>query len=199
MTKNVMEFSSQKERVAIVAELVGSGNKVLELGVGDGTITKKLLGKNNKVITADATNAADYKFDFNKFRYPVPDESFDVIVLAEVIEHLLHPIAALQECHRILKDDGRLILTTPNMASLKNIISILFLGKLTYSAEPDAVDYHGHVCDYWFKRIKDVVEKAEFKIKRYETTSSYLVLTTIPKFLYPKRFGEFIILELIKK
>jgi len=177
MAINAIRFAAQQERMNLVAKFVGKGYKVLELGTGDGSITQRLM-RHNKVTTADAVSLADHKFDFNDFPYPFASQSFDVIVLAEVLEHLLRPDKVLLECKRILKDDGRLILTMPNIASIKNLIAILFLGKVTYVAEPNATSHYGHVCDYWYKRAKEVVKGAGFKIKRYETTCSYLVLCT---------------------
>lgn len=44
---------------------------------------------------------------------PVEDESFDVILCSEVIEHLKNPILAIDEFYRILKKNGELILTAP--------------------------------------------------------------------------------------
>ena len=50
---------------------------------------------------------------------PVPDGSFDIVILSEVLEHLrISPMTALREIHRILKPGGYLILTTPNIARL---------------------------------------------------------------------------------
>jgi SAM-dependent methyltransferase len=47
-----------------------------------------------------------------------PDEYTDVICLVHVIEHLHEPLATLRECRRVLKPKGRLVLATPNSASL---------------------------------------------------------------------------------
>lgn len=46
-----------------------------------------------------------------------PNNSFDVITLKHVIEHIPEPVELLQECYRILKTGGRLIMTTPNIQS----------------------------------------------------------------------------------
>ena len=57
---------------------------------------------------------------------PVKDNSFDIIILAEVIEHLrISPLRAMKEIYRMLKPGGTLFLTTPNIARLPNIVSLM--------------------------------------------------------------------------
>lgn len=53
------------------------------------------------------------KVDCNR-ALPWGDGNFDTVVAIELIEHLSDHNAFLNECHRILKDGGRLFLTTPN-------------------------------------------------------------------------------------
>jgi len=190
-------YKCHRERIKEIVDLAGSNNNILEIGVGNNTITT-LLKKKNKVTTCDAFFKADIKHDLNRFPFPFKSHSYDVIVCTEVLEHLLHPSKTLKEFFRIIKPDGSIVITVPNMASIKNAISILLLGKLTYAAEPDKK--FGHVCDYWFSRLKELVEKNGFKIVRYETTSCYMKFLniSIPRWIYPKRFGEFVIIKIVK-
>lgn len=44
---------------------------------------------------------------------PLKSESFDTVLMSEVLEHLERPVDALAECHRLLRPGGKLILTTP--------------------------------------------------------------------------------------
>lgn len=46
-----------------------------------------------------------------------PAKRFDVVTLWDVLEHLYDPAATLREIHRILKDDGILLIRVPNLAS----------------------------------------------------------------------------------
>jgi 2-polyprenyl-3-methyl-5-hydroxy-6-metoxy-1,4-benzoquinol methylase len=46
------------------------------------------------------------------------DGSFDAITLNHVIEHVPDPVATMRQCHRLLKPGGRVVISTPNNASL---------------------------------------------------------------------------------
>jgi SAM-dependent methyltransferase len=48
---------------------------------------------------------------------PLPDNSFDCILLSEVIEHLEAPHVSIREARRVLRPGGRLLVTTPNYRS----------------------------------------------------------------------------------
>ena len=58
--------------------------------------------------------------------FPFENDAFDVVLLCEVIEHLLmDPLAALREINRVLRPGGRLVLTTPNVNRLDNVLSMI--------------------------------------------------------------------------
>lgn len=65
-------------------------------------------------------------FNVESDPFPYPDASFDLVVFAEIIEHLLtDPSHSLREIRRVLRPGGTLILTTPNAARLENVAKLV--------------------------------------------------------------------------
>lgn len=57
---------------------------------------------------------------------PFPDNTFDLVLFCEVLEHFTtDPLHALQEISRVLKPGGQLILTTPNVNRIGNVIAMV--------------------------------------------------------------------------
>jgi SAM-dependent methyltransferase len=58
---------------------------------------------------------ADYELDLDVDGLAgLQDHAFDAVVLSHVIEHVADPIRALEECHRVLRRSGRLVLIVPH-------------------------------------------------------------------------------------
>jgi SAM-dependent methyltransferase len=104
---------------------------VLDLGSGEGEAAievGKLSNANVRCVDVSAVAVASsrsrgldaYQVDVNSEPLPFNDESFDLVYLTEVIEHLVRPDRALQEVRRVLRPGGQLIVSTPNLACLPN-------------------------------------------------------------------------------
>jgi 2-polyprenyl-3-methyl-5-hydroxy-6-metoxy-1,4-benzoquinol methylase len=98
--------------------------EVLDFGFGAGQLLTRLrnLGWQVSGVEFDpevlATARETLKIDARSSVLKFPANRFDVIAMSHVIEHLPDPIATLRECAGRLKPGGRMILATPNMASL---------------------------------------------------------------------------------
>jgi ubiquinone/menaquinone biosynthesis C-methylase UbiE len=101
--------------------------KALDLGCGQGDLLVMLAEKAQEAIGFDYCNimvetTSENLKDFRNVKVrcapaeclPLPDSYVDVIILADVIEHLVDPISCIRECWRVLKPGGRFIITTPN-------------------------------------------------------------------------------------
>ena len=125
------------------------GAKVIDLGCGDGEFTIKVeekIGCNNLIgvdVFEYALNKAKVRglntrqVNLDK-RLPFTENSFDVVVSHQVIEHLFFPVKFIKEVYRILKPKGYAIIGTENLASLDNI-SALILGYTPFSMEFDEI------------------------------------------------------------
>ena len=116
---NTIRDSSSRHHVPL------SGCHVLDLGCYDGTITENYLDAGaTRVTGVDIDEAAidraqrsytDSRLDFRvgrKTALPVDDSCVDSIICYDVFEHVEKPAALLQECHRVLKPGGRMLIGT---------------------------------------------------------------------------------------
>jgi SAM-dependent methyltransferase len=64
---------------------------------------------------------------------PYPDETFDLVVHSDTLEHVENPVHALQECRRVLKPGGALCFTVP-----------IIVGRMTRNRAGLPPSYHGN-------------------------------------------------------
>jgi 2-polyprenyl-3-methyl-5-hydroxy-6-metoxy-1,4-benzoquinol methylase len=99
-----------------------------------------------------------------------PDDSFDVITLNDVIEHVPEPFDLLASVNRMLKRNGVLLLNTPNYKGLYPRLSLLY-HKLK-RVDWNHVTPPFHLYDFSPKSIALALESSGFKLERidYEST-----------------------------
>jgi SAM-dependent methyltransferase len=107
------------------------GKRVLEVSCGRGGFSSLLAARGAVMFGADFSEAAlriaqsrsmagcangkaVRLAQADAHNLPYADESFDIIISCETIEHLLNPLSALKEMARVCRTDGLLYLTTPN-------------------------------------------------------------------------------------
>lgn len=108
-------------------QAICTGKKVLDFGCGSGYGTGRISEFAQEAYGADVAGDA---VEYAKARYrndnlhflkidpqpplPFPDESFDVVLSFQVIEHVSDDDAYLREAHRLLKPGGTLVVITPD-------------------------------------------------------------------------------------
>ncbi len=106
------------------------GSEILDLGCGDGRSVPiwNVFGRATGIdLSAAAVEQAGRNFPGLKFvcgdavHSPFEDNSFDIVISQEVVEHIENQTAYVDECHRLLRKDGYLVLTTPNKYYFDNL------------------------------------------------------------------------------
>lgn len=119
-------FINARPRYEYLAQQIASGMRVLNIGVGRGGLEAILIEKGISVSCLDPSESA---IDSLRKQYalgdraqvgfsqsiPFTDGQFDVVVMAEVLEHLADDVlqSTLGEVRRVLKHDGRFIGSVP--------------------------------------------------------------------------------------
>lgn len=101
--------------------------KVLEIGCYDGRYLQVLQSRGWDVVGVDLQpQPASFILEHDA-QYPFPfSHDFDLVIAVEVIEHIVDTEAFLRNCYKVLKKDGRLVLTTPNLVSGINRLRMIF-------------------------------------------------------------------------
>ncbi len=114
-------------RYLMACDLV-RGKKVLDAACGEGYGSHLLATYADKVVAVDidqnSINHAKQRYRRNNLKFikadvleiPIPDDSFDVVVSFETLEHLAEHQDLLAEYKRLLTNDGCLIISTPDKA-----------------------------------------------------------------------------------
>ena len=133
--------------MALLPELP-SGARVLELGAGPYFLTRLIMrrgldvtcanwfgadsGDKGRAVVERTKEGKEVEVEYDLFnvendRFPYHDDSFDLVLCCEILEHLpADPINMLAEIHRVLrKETGVLLLTTPNAVRMMNLVHML--------------------------------------------------------------------------
>lgn len=112
-------------------------------------------------------------FDAEKDVFPYPDGHFAAVLCCELIEHLpADPMFMMSEINRVLRPGGHVLITTPNIASLRALAAILqgfhpgfFPAYLKPCEDGDA----RHNREYTPKEIHRLLHDAGFEVEKLET------------------------------
>lgn len=128
-------FLHRYTQYGAIAFQIRKDSRILDIGCGDGNVSQLYLPK-GKVTGLDisplALKLAAQKgiktvlHDLNILPLPFSANSFDVIILTDVLEHVLDPLGLLKDLNRILSPRGQVIITVPNFARLENRIRMIW-------------------------------------------------------------------------
>ncbi len=133
-----------EKRIKLAAARVASGDAVLELGCGNGLVTRGIAERTGADVTAVDVSGECIRYAQTHSKHPSvtyfqssiehfhPTKPFDLVTLYEVLEHVSDPEAIMRLIHSWLRPAGCFIISTPNRASLNRRIKNLPLMRDLY-------------------------------------------------------------------
>jgi 2-polyprenyl-3-methyl-5-hydroxy-6-metoxy-1,4-benzoquinol methylase len=110
---------------SIISEVTGNMSVILDIGCGNGWVSKKLIPLGKKVISMDISTDNPVRVTqevrhinhagliADAYNIPLKAESVDCIIASEILEHIPDPKTFIINLIRLLKQNGKLIITTP--------------------------------------------------------------------------------------
>ena len=155
-----------------VSSVLKVGNRLLDVGSGDGYFALYIKDKFSEVFGAEIVkeaaliarkrNVSASVMDLN-LSLSYKDNTFDAVTCLDVIEHLLDPGSFIDEIYRVLRPDGQLVLTTPNIRNFRNLYTLVFKGVFPQTSPDTFVWGGGHLHFFTREDIKNIFKKAGFK------------------------------------
>jgi 2-polyprenyl-3-methyl-5-hydroxy-6-metoxy-1,4-benzoquinol methylase len=150
-----------KSQIGLVQKYA-KGTNLLDIGCAQGFFLFSASQAGYKVkgieISQDAAEYAKREFGldveakaFEELEFP--ENHFDVIALWQVLEHVPYPLAVLREAHRILRPEGLLVVSTPNIEGIPS----RFLRKKWWDIK------RLHINQFSTKTLIDILQNAEFR------------------------------------
>jgi len=158
--------------------LAGSPRRVLDVGCSSGYLARRLVERGAAVVGIDTDEQAAQEAravceqvlvgDVESMELPFEAGSFDVILCGDLVEHLRDPLSFLARLRPLLVREGRLVLTTPNIANWAMRFGLL-AGRWRYTDRGILDRTHTHL--FTKKTLEQTLEQAGFRIVAFDVTA----------------------------
>jgi len=136
-------------------------SKILDLGCGEGVLVEEFSRLGYDIVGLDRNYSSSFVLPGDITAMPFSDGNFDVVLCLDVIEHLNYESqeVAISEMRRVLKDDGVVVLTIPNLAHFYSRLNFLLRGQLDRTAS-----IKKHPGDRPIKEYLQLIKKEGFRV-----------------------------------
>jgi spore maturation protein CgeB/Tfp pilus assembly protein PilF/ubiquinone/menaquinone biosynthesis C-methylase UbiE len=153
-------------------------NYILEVGCAEGMTGNELKKRPNVFVAGIENNKAAAEMarkvlddvivgDIECMDIPYRPSAFDCIIFADVLEHLVNPLDVLKKMSKLLKNNGTVIISIPNV-QFYGVVHHLVEGSWTYQKE--GILDETHLRFFTFKEIEKLVKEAGLFIQKIEET-----------------------------
>jgi len=172
---NLADSLRIKRMTGIINQLNPKESNILDIGCHDGTFLSLVKNRDNNFYGLDANDWAVSEskkkgFDIQQFffddktKLPFENEFFDVVIAGEIIEHIYDTDFFLAEIRRLLKPGGKLLISTPNIASLGRRFFLLLGRDPLTEISPNEAGSVGHIRYFTKKSLVRLLKKHNFKL-----------------------------------
>ena len=159
-----------------ILEAVRPGSRVLDLGCSQGLLAEHLVRRGARVTGVDQEDPSRVSTLLETYHQRDLEEAlvlpegrvFDEVIVSDVIEHVKNRTQLLRSVRRHLKPDGRLVISTPNVALWFYRLSLL-AGRFEYG--PRGVLDETHVHLFTRATFRREIERSGFRILKDRVTA----------------------------
>ncbi len=163
-----------------IAKLVGHNKRVLDIGCGTGSLAKILTENKNEVWGIEVNQKAAeqakkycqqvFIADIENNSLSIPDQYFDIVIFADVLEHLKSPAEVLKSIRKKIKPSSSIIISIPNIANWRYRLRLLF-GRFEY--EDDGILDKEHLRFFTLASAKRMLDQAGLRAVKIDITPDY--------------------------
>jgi SAM-dependent methyltransferase len=187
----------------IAAEQKKRGHRltILDVGCGDGAVSRLFL-EAGKVFGIDIVPEFVEKAiekgieaktaDVTKDGLPFIEGEMDVIYAGALIEHLYDPEFFLRECYRVLAEEGIVVLSTPNIASLTSRLRMLFGKGPKFYTSALSWQFGGHIRIFTSGTLKRLLEENGFAVEKMTSNLVSFIPTKLTRRPWSVTLGKLV-------
>ena len=195
-------YANRRQRLLdIISKVASPGARILDVAAAQGNFTLLLAELGYEMTWNDLREElVDYvkiKHEYGTINY-VPgnifeinfEDYFDIVLIAEVIEHVAHPDRFLQTIAGLVKPGGYIVMSTPNGEYIRNT-----LPKFSKVVDPtmfESIEFQpdadGHIFLLHFDEIQDLAAKCSLKVEEIHwfnnpLTNGHLKMAALTEFI----------------
>ena len=179
-----------RSRIQITHEMLAPYapyQKLLDMGCGglDNLINLEKLfdkGYGIDISTYPSWEPLSDRFELQKqnlddSNFPYESETFDVVTILMVLEHVFDPFTVIEEISRVTKQNGYLVINVPNIAYIKYRMGLL-LGKLPVTSSPNCWEMRewdgGHIHYFTLDKLTWLLQKfGNYKVLDVQSSGKF--------------------------
>lgn len=173
-----VDLNNQNSSWTRIYEMISPNSTVLDVGCSSGYFAEVLI-ENLKcavdgleIDTEDAKKARKicrevYELNLNNTSFSEIKQQYDFIIFADVLEHLLNPVEVLKRIKKLLKKDGAIIFSLPNMAHASVRLELLN-GHFNY--EDQGLLDKTHINFHTRESVDNMLAEAGYQIIKADRT-----------------------------